>query len=147
MKTYQIGEVGFSPDACELHKDGLIEHLQPQCRNVLLVLVEHAGEVVTKESLLKDAWHGRAASDECLTRCISILRKHLSDRGEKHLIETIPRVGYRLHMDVPGPSNDPFHAHWAARDEQGLAPDHMVRLGITAAGMLVVTGLLVLVTL
>ena len=88
MKTYQIGEVGFSPDACELYKDGLIAHLQPQCRNVLLVLVEHAGEVVTKEALLQDAWQGRAASDECLTRCISILRKHLSDRDEKHLIET-----------------------------------------------------------
>ncbi len=147
MRTYQIGKVGFSPDACELHKDGLTEHLQPQVRNVLLVLVEHAGEVVSKETLLEQAWQGRAASDECLTRCISILRKHFSDRSGKHLIETIPKVGYRLHLDVPSPSNDPFHAHWAARDQNGLAPDQLVRIGITAVGMLAVTGILVSITM
>ncbi len=146
MRTYQIGEVGFSPDACELYKDGLVEHLQPQVRNVLLALVEHAGDVVTKEALLERAWHGRPVSDECLTRCISILRKHLSDRGDKHLIETIPRVGYRLHSDVPPPGNEPFHAHWAAQEEGWLAADQIVRITLTAAGMLAITGILVLIT-
>ena len=147
MRTYQIGEVGFSPEACELHKDGLVEHLQPQVRNVLLVLVEHAGEVVSKQALLKQAWQGRTASDQCLTRCISILRKQLSDRGEKHLIETIPRVGYRLHLDVPPPSNDPFHAHWAGRESSGLAPDQLVRVTVTAASLLAITGILLAITI
>ena len=66
MRSYQIGEVGFSPDSCELHKDGLVEHLQPQVRNVLMVLVENAGEVVSKETLLEQAWNGRFTSDESL---------------------------------------------------------------------------------
>jgi DNA-binding winged helix-turn-helix (wHTH) protein len=130
-----------------LQKDGFIEHLQPQVRNVLLVLVEHAGEVVSKDTLLEQAWHGRAASDECLTRCISILRRQLCDQTDRHLIETIPRVGYRLHLDVPAPSNDPFHTHWAAREQSGLAPDQLVRISITAASMLAVTGILLLLTI
>jgi len=146
MRTYQIGEVGFSPDACELHKDGLIEHLQPQVRNVLLVLVENAGEVVSKESLLDQAWNGRATSDESLTRCISILRKHLSDRGEKHLIETIPRVGYRLHLDSKPHQNDIFHQHWAAKEGERLPPDQLVRLCVTAGGLLLITMLFLLIT-
>lgn len=96
MRAYQLGRVGFDPDACELFSDGSPEHLQPQVRNVLLCLINHAGEVVSKDSLISEAWQDRAATEECLTRCISLLRKHLKQHGEPHLIETIPRVGYRL---------------------------------------------------
>ena len=96
MRAYQLGRIGFDPDACELFSDGSPEHLQPQVRNVLLCLINHAGEVVSKDRLILEAWHERAATEECLTRCISLLRKHLKQHGEPHLIETIPRVGYRL---------------------------------------------------
>lgn len=146
MRTYQIGEVGFSPEACELRRDGLIEHLQPQARNVLLVLIEHAGEVVSKDVLLKQVWHGRSTSEECLTRCISLLQQQLSHRGADHLIETIPQVGYRLRLDLPSPSNDPFHAHWTARAQGALAPDQLVRITITAASLLAITGIFLAIT-
>lgn len=96
MRAYQLGRIGFDPDACELYSDGLPDHLQPQVRNVLLCLINHAGEVVTKDHLINEAWQDRVATEECLTRCISLLRKHLRQHGEPHLIETIPRVGYRL---------------------------------------------------
>ena len=96
MRAYQLGRVGFDPDACELFSEGSPEHLQPQVRNVLLCLINHAGEVVSKDRLIREAWRDRAATEECLTRCISLLRKHFKRHGEPHLIETIPRVGYRL---------------------------------------------------
>ena len=96
MRAYQLGRLGFDPDACELFSDGSPEHLQPQVRNVLLCLINHAGEVVSKDRLISEAWQDRAATEECLTRCISLLRKHFKQHGEPHLIETIPRVGYRL---------------------------------------------------
>jgi DNA-binding winged helix-turn-helix (wHTH) protein len=96
MRAYQLGRVGFDPDACELCSDGLPQHLQPQVRNVLLCLINHAGDVVRKDALIAEAWPDRAATEECLTRCISLLRKHFKQHGEPHLIETIPRVGYRL---------------------------------------------------
>jgi DNA-binding winged helix-turn-helix (wHTH) protein len=100
MPIYSIGNMDFDPDACEIYREGQLEHLQPQVRNVLMCLVRHHGEVVIKDVLINEAWCGRSASDECLTRCISILRKQTSDRGDRHLIETIPKVGYRLHCTV-----------------------------------------------
>ncbi len=100
MTIYHIGTVDFNPDACELSERGHMEHLQPQVRNVLLCLVRHQGQTVSREVLLREAWHGKPVSEECLTRCISILRKQLHDRGAHQLIETVPRVGYRLHCRV-----------------------------------------------
>ena len=142
MRTYQIGPVGFCPDACELHKGGAVEHVQPQVRNVLLCLLEHADEVVSKETLLQEAWVGRPATEECLTRCISILRKQLDDHSEKHLIETIPRVGYRLHCDI-----EPAASHQAGHNMPVLIPgDLFVRLGVTVVGLLGITAIFLSMT-
>ena len=97
MASYRVGSADFDTDDYEICVEGHMEHLQPQVRKVLLCLLRHEHQVVTKQMLLAEAWDGRAVSDECLTRCISLLRKHLHDRQDKHLIETISRVGYRLH--------------------------------------------------
>ncbi|MCP5164171.1 MAG: winged helix-turn-helix domain-containing protein [Pseudomonadales bacterium] len=94
MTCYHIGAVEFFPDACEIRVAGRMEHLQPRLRDVLVCLVRHRGEVVSRETLLREAWHGRAASDECLTRCIYLLRKQLRARN---LVETVACSGYRLH--------------------------------------------------
>jgi DNA-binding winged helix-turn-helix (wHTH) protein len=105
MVRFRIGTVDFFPEAYEVRVAGKPEHMQPQVRNVLLCLVRNRGEVVSRETLLREAWSGRHATDECLTRCIYLLRKQLRDSG---LLETVPRIGYRLHdqgdADVPAPS-------------------------------------------
>ena len=98
MVSCHIGSVDFFPDDYEIRVSGLREHLQPQLRNVLVCLVRHQGEVVTRDTLLREAWDGKPATDECLTRCVSLPRKHLRDKA---LLETIPRVGYRLHGPCP----------------------------------------------
>jgi DNA-binding winged helix-turn-helix (wHTH) protein len=100
VTIYRIGNVAFDPGACEIHADGHTQHLQPQVRNVLLCLVEHQGEVVPRDTLINEAWDGRRTSDESVTRCISLLRRHFANRGGRHLIETIPKSGYRLHGPV-----------------------------------------------
>lgn len=94
MVCYHIGSVDFFPDAYEVRVAGQTEALQHQIRNALVCLVRHRGEVVTRETLLREAWNGRMATDEWLTRCIFLLRKHLRDR---ELLETVTRIGYRLH--------------------------------------------------
>ncbi|WP_188109631.1 winged helix-turn-helix domain-containing protein [Pseudohalioglobus sediminis] len=104
---YLIGDVEFNPAASEIISHGRSTHLQPQVSSVLECLARHHGEVVSREQIFDEAWHGRHAGDECLTRCISLLRQHLHDRDQRHLIETIPRIGYRLTgsvqlCDAPG---------------------------------------------
>lgn len=96
MTVFRIGDVDFDPDASEIFVDGEVRHLQPQVSSVLACLLRHRGEVVPKDLLVEEAWHGRRTSDESVTRCISLLRRHFSDREERHLIETIPKMGYRF---------------------------------------------------
>lgn len=142
MRTYQIGPVGFCPEACELHKEGVVEHVQPQVRNVLMCLLEHADDVVSKETLLQEAWKGRPATEECLTRCISILRKQLDDHAEKHLIETIPRVGYRLHCTAISGADQ-----GAVGNPPGtVRGDLLVRVGVTIFALLGVAAIFLLMT-
>lgn len=100
MAVYLIRDLVFDPEACEITLGGQVQHVQPQVRNVLLSLVNHPGEVVSKDLLAEEAWHGRRMSDESVTRCISLLRRHFQSCGEQNLIETIPRVGYRFKAPV-----------------------------------------------
>lgn len=80
-------------------------HLQPKTMDVLVYLAKHAGEVVTRETLLAAVWGERAVSDEPLTRCIANLRRVLGDeRSQQRYIETISKRGYRLKMQPTRPA-------------------------------------------
>jgi len=86
--------------------DELVE-VPPKALDLLSVLVAEAGEVVTKEELLRRAWPDTAVSEANLSVNISILRRALGERetGESW-INTVPRRGYRFTGEVreaPGP--------------------------------------------
>lgn len=72
--------------------------LTPKEFNVLLLLVENAGKVVTKEELLRTVWKDTFVEEATLTRNISWLRKKLSVNGANNIkiIETVPKRGYRF---------------------------------------------------
>ncbi len=151
MTSYRIGEVDFDPDASEICVDGQVTHMQPQVRNVLVCLVRHKGEVVAKERLVEEAWHGRHTSDENITHCISLLRGHLADRKERHLIETIPQKGYRLAGPVKQASSSRGIGFYKATLHHPLPfyesdqPKRAVNLVLTAAVVLtLLSGLVVL---
>lgn len=61
---------------------------------ILLELLRHAGEVLTKDELLDTVWPGVVVVEGSLTTAISKLRKAMGDQA--HLVETVPRIGYRL---------------------------------------------------
>ena len=64
---------------------------------VLVCLAEHAGQMVPKERLMASAWADTAVGDDVLTRAISELRRLFEDDPKQpHVIETIPKAGYRL---------------------------------------------------
>src|SRR5690606_23916238 len=58
-----------------------------------------AGEVVTKDELLDTVWPGVAVVEGSLPTAVSKLRKALGERQDS-IIETVPRVGYRLTCSV-----------------------------------------------
>ncbi|MGA0545266.1 protein kinase domain-containing protein [Brevundimonas sp. VNH65] len=66
---------------------------------VLLELLLHAGETVTRDELLDAVWPDVHVVEASLTTAISKLRKALGDRTGK-VIETVPKIGYRLAAPV-----------------------------------------------
>lgn len=74
--------------------------LTPKVFDTLVVLVENAGHLVTKESLLKEVWPESFVEEANLSVNVATLRKALSKGGKQQYIETIPKRGYRFTADV-----------------------------------------------
>lgn len=66
---------------------------------VLLELLIHAGETVTRDELLDAVWPDVHVVEASLTTAISKLRKALNDAGGA-VIQTVPKIGYRLTAPV-----------------------------------------------
>ncbi len=90
----------------ELHKQGLKIRLQEQPFEILAMLLEHPGDVVTREELQKKLWHGETFVDfeHGLNKAINKIREALGDSADTpRFVETLPRRGYRFVYPVQGP--------------------------------------------
>ena len=77
--------------------------LEPKVMKLLTCLAARGGEVLTREELLKAVWPGLVVTDDALTGAVIKLRKAFGDDSrEPRVIETIPKVGYRLLADMVG---------------------------------------------
>jgi TolB-like protein/DNA-binding winged helix-turn-helix (wHTH) protein/Flp pilus assembly protein TadD len=89
--------------AGELRKHGLQVRLQEQPFQLLVMLLEHPGEVVTREELQKKLWPADTFVDfdHGLNKAISKIREALSDSADTpRFVETVARRGYRFLADV-----------------------------------------------
>jgi len=89
--------------AGELRKHGLQVRLQEQPFQVLAMLLEHPGELVTREELQKKLWPADTFVDfdHGLNKAISKIREALSDSAESpRFVQTVARRGYRFLADV-----------------------------------------------
>ncbi len=89
--------------AGELRKHGLRVRLQEQPFQVLAMLLEHPGEVVTREELQKKLWPADTFVDfdHGLNKAINKIREALGDSAEgPRFVETVPRRGYRFLAEV-----------------------------------------------
>ena len=105
---YRFGEFTFDPASGELRRNGNTVRLQPQPVQVLLALLCHPGQVVTREEFRSSLWTAdtNVEFDDGLNHAIRRLRDALSDTAQVPLyIETIPRRGYRFvpPVDVESP--------------------------------------------
>jgi len=89
----------------ELRRQGLRIRLQEQPFQVLAMLLEHPGELVTREELRKKLWPADTFVDfeHSLNKDINKIREALGDTAESpRFIETVPRRGYRFVAPVGG---------------------------------------------
>ncbi|MDR3415321.1 MAG: winged helix-turn-helix domain-containing protein [Nevskia sp.] len=83
----------------EVRVRGLSVGIEPKPLEVLRLLLEHAGEVVTTDEILETVWGGRPVHEAAVSNAIGKLRRALGD-DDQSLILTVPKVGYRLMAEV-----------------------------------------------
>ncbi len=93
----RIGNAQVSLERREVFLDGKPLPLGGRAFEVLATLIRANGRVVCKDELFSQVWAGTVVEDNNLQVQISLLRKAFGDRG---LIQTVPRRGYRLAAQV-----------------------------------------------
>lgn len=79
------------------HRDGRPITLTPRLFNTLLLFVERAGELVDKDTLMRELWPGLVVEENNLSQVISGLRRALGDETQdSRYIQTVPRRGFRF---------------------------------------------------
>ena len=97
----EFGPYRLDAASCALFRDKTPVPLTPKAIEMLRVLAQAGGSVVTKEALLEEVWPGTFVEESSITRNISELRSALGkyENGTPY-IETFPRRGYRLSAPV-----------------------------------------------
>jgi Tol biopolymer transport system component/DNA-binding winged helix-turn-helix (wHTH) protein len=118
VANYRFGPYEVRTRTRELLKYGIRLKLRPQPFQVLQVLVERAGDVVTREELRQMLWPAETFVDfeHGLNTAVKELRRVLRDSaGEPRYIETLPKLGYRIKTPV---EEEPAHSIPPVADAQ-----------------------------
>ena len=101
MLVYKFGPYLISRNSAVLKRDGVTIPLTRRRHSMLILLLENAGNVVTKDQIIDSIWHGLAIGESNLSQLIYATRKLLGDTAQdQHFIETVPGIGYRFRIDV-----------------------------------------------
>jgi serine/threonine protein kinase/Tol biopolymer transport system component len=118
--------------AGELHKRGRVVLLQEQPFQILLMLVEHRGELATREEIRRKLWPNDTVVefDHAINTAIKKLRQALGDSAQKpKYIETVGRRGYRLMMPIEWIGAIPAGVEDTSR-QHGMPPEFKSHLAV-----------------
>jgi eukaryotic-like serine/threonine-protein kinase len=97
MHFYAFGPFRLDSQERVLLRDGTPVPLAPKATEILLVLVEQAGHLVDKETLINRVWPDAFVEEGNLNKNVFFLRKALGEwDGGREYIETVPKRGYRF---------------------------------------------------
>jgi DNA-binding winged helix-turn-helix (wHTH) protein/TolB-like protein len=94
---YEFGEFTLDVTERRLLRAGQSVPLTPKVFDILCVLVEHRGHLLSKDELLRLVWQENFVEEGSLNRTVSTLRKALGEGPhDARYIETVPKRGYRF---------------------------------------------------
>ncbi len=131
--VFRFGEFELQPAERRLLDAGRPVSMTPKVFDTLVLLVERAGHVVSKDELMKALWPRGYVEESNLTKHVWLIRRALGD-GEKdsRFIETVPKLGYRFVTPVacaPAPA-----VRAAAAPTPAAAPEPRVARRRTTTG-------------
>lgn len=104
-RSYSFGEYTLDLRRGTLLKAGADVRLRPKSFEVLRLLVERHGELVSKEDLLSAVWRHAVVTDGAVGQCLIDVRRAIGDESQ-HIIRTVPRRGYIFDQPVVESSED-----------------------------------------
>ena len=125
---YRFGAFQLDPRTHELRRSGVRVKIQEQSFVVLLKLLEHPGEVVTREEFRTALWRADTFVDfeTGLNTVIKRLREALRDSADgSRFIETLPKLGYRFIAPVDVSTESASGGHPARKIPAHLRPGEM----------------------
>ena len=140
--VYRFGEFALDPRSRVLRRAGQRVPLTPKAVDVLSILVERPGQIVTREELIEAVWPDSYVEESNLTQTVFMLRKALGrDSGEPY-IATVQGRGYRFVAEVrlvpeeaappPAPSPGRHRYLWTAAGAVAAVSAVMAALLITS---------------
>ncbi len=105
---YRFGQCRFNAATFELTREGKTVKVQRQSGDLLLYFLRHAGQVLSKDQLLRDVWGNRHLTDSAVTQAVMKVRKAIGD-DERQLIRTVHGRGFSFvaavtSEEIPAPS-------------------------------------------
>jgi DNA-binding winged helix-turn-helix (wHTH) protein len=124
-QTVRFGTFEADLQTGELYKNGIKVPLQGQPFQVCSLLLEHAGELVTREELRQKVWPEDTFVDfeQALNTAIAKIRLALGDEADNpRFVQTLPRRGYRFIGPVAKPDLQPVKPAVAPAVKPAVAP-------------------------
>ena len=99
--SYEFGSFRMDPHERVVRCGKKLLPLTPKVFDILLVLLQNPGRILTKEEIMKQVWPDTIVEESNLARNVSTLRKALGEEPDRQqFIETIPWRGYRFVAEV-----------------------------------------------
>ena len=137
-RLYRFGAFSLNPETRVLLRNADMVPLPPKSIDLLLALLQNAGQPLPKEALIQAVWPDTFVEENNLAHHISALRKTLGDGpGGKTYIETIPKRGYRFVAEVTEGVED----DGAAEPEPATPPASPTRFRLTLPKLAVATAI------
>lgn len=97
VPDFVLGDALVSPATRTVRGPGGSTQVEPRVMQVLIVLADALGAVVTRDTLLARCWGGVYVGDDSLNRAVAGVRRIATGiAGASFEVQTIPRTGYRL---------------------------------------------------
>ncbi|MDT5272443.1 MAG: hypothetical protein QOH49_4629 [Acidobacteriota bacterium] len=100
LPHYRFGPFRLDTSSKVLLRDRRIVPITLKAYEILLILLQNAGQVVEKDTLLEQVWPSTFVGEANLAQYISTLRKVLIEGSEVTYIQTLPKRGYRFVVPV-----------------------------------------------
>ncbi|MEM8903447.1 MAG: alpha/beta fold hydrolase [Actinomycetota bacterium] len=104
VEIYAFGDCVVDGERWEIRRGGELVHVEPQVFDVIIHLVRHRGQVVSKHELLEAVWGDRFVSESTLATRINAARRALGDDGTRQeVIKTAFGRGYEFVAELREP--------------------------------------------